>query len=157
LEEEERSDRTRTKHNGTRYTKYTGGSTDEPFEYVPESLRGPTTKLESDAKSNPNAATRHNKAVLFVAGVAILLLVASVVVIAVRSHARRETDSEYTRPSQPVQSGNERDMGRWDTPAGREVIRATAREAGVSEEEARKEMNDVIRRYGLEDWANGKE
>jgi len=46
---------------------------------------------------------------------------------------------------------------RWNTVGGREVIRAMAEEAGVSEEEMRQSVNDELDRRGLSNWADGRE
>ncbi len=46
---------------------------------------------------------------------------------------------------------------RWDSPAGREVIRALAEDAGVSQAEMRRAVNDELDRLGLSDWADGEE
>jgi hypothetical protein len=43
---------------------------------------------------------------------------------------------------------------RWESPAGRDVVRRMAKEAGVSEEYMRRELNDAIDRHGAADWAD---
>ena len=52
-----------------------------------------------------------------------------------------------------IKKSNLRDA-RWDTASGKELIRAMAKEAGVSEEEMKKAVNDEIDRRGLSDWAD---
>jgi hypothetical protein len=44
---------------------------------------------------------------------------------------------------------------RFDSPAGRQVIKAFAEEATVSEEEMMRAINEEIDRRGLSDWSNG--
>lgn len=45
---------------------------------------------------------------------------------------------------------------RFDNPAGREVIRAFAEEAGVSQQEMKRALNNEIDRRGLSDWADSR-
>jgi len=46
---------------------------------------------------------------------------------------------------------------RWDHEAGRTVIHAMAQEAGVSDTEMRRRVNDELDQRGLADWADGNE
>jgi len=72
-----------------------------------------------------------------------------------------DSPSEIEPPVQLAPSGDVREYAdprdrRWDNPSGREMIRAMAEDAGVSEEEMRKAVNDELDRRGLSDWADGR-
>jgi len=81
-------------------------------------------------------------------------LVALLVWVIFISHSCSTTPSR-TYSSSPAYT-DPRDQ-RWANPAGREVIRAMAEEAGVGEAEMRRSVNDELDRRGLSDWADGKE
>jgi hypothetical protein len=72
-----------------------------------------------------------------------------------KMEARRAGDASqsYVYPSRSYEDPRDR---RWDNPNGREAIRAMAQEAGVSEAEMRKAVNDNLDSRGLSDWADGK-
>lgn len=58
--------------------------------------------------------------------------------------------------SGPISRHQDPRDARWDNADGRQVIRAFADEAGVSESEMRRSLNDEIDRRGLSEWADGR-